>query len=279
MNRTKEKYHVKIDSEFLFDKNRVFKSRYTPWIYIYLKFEYLYYLQHAPYKTINLKTNEIAKFFYIDRATVHRSIQQLIKHGLIEKKERDMYILKAERIEYDEEGGENYLMIFKNLFIDIFLNGGTVNEVAVYYYMILDNRHYAFDYMYLESDLNQTKISKALNLDSRKTKAILAKLLNLGLITVDDESKKYMTKYSREGTVKVEKRLEKKSEGFEDAEKGGKKLPIMDLFKANNANGGEPTIQIVENGKMTPGNRISRISTNNIHQTVPKRMEYANSYR
>jgi predicted transcriptional regulator len=122
--------------------------------------------------------------------------------------------------------------------------------------------------MYLESDLNQTKISKALNLDSRKTKAILAKLLNLGLITVDDESKKYMTKYSREGTVKVEKRLEKKSEGFEDAEKGGKKLPIMDLFKANNAN-----------GKMTPGNRISRISTNNIHQTVPKRMEYANSYR
>lgn len=203
MEKKKNNYFVPIDADFLFNKNNTFKSRYTPWIYLYLKLEYNYYIQKLPNKTISLKTDTIAEFFDIDRSTVHRAVNELVTHGLLNRKERNSYVLYSERGKYCNEYENNYLKVFKNLFISIFHNGATIDDAAVYYYMIQNNRHYAFDFNYLESDLTQTKISKVLHFDSRKTKVILAKLLKLGLLQLDEESGSYYTAYSQGEAIKV----------------------------------------------------------------------------
>lgn len=203
MKKKKNNYFVPIDTDFLFNKNNIFKSRYTPWIYLYLKLEYNYYIQKLPNKTISLKTDTIAEFFNIDRSTVHRVVNELVVHGLLNRKERNSYVLYSERGKYSDEYENNYLKVFKNLLISIFQNGATIDDAAVYYYMIQNNRHYAFDFNYLESDLTQTKISKALHFDSRKTKGILAKLLKLGLLQLDEESGSYYTAYSQDEAIKI----------------------------------------------------------------------------
>lgn len=205
MKKKKNNYFVPIDADFLFNENDTFKSRYTPWIYLYLKLEYNYYIQKLPNKTISLKTDAVAQFFDIDRSTVHRAVNELVTHGLLNRKERDSYVLYSERGKYCDEYENNYLKVFKNLMISIFQNGATIDDAMVYYYMIQKNRHYAFDYNYLECDLTQTKISKALHFDSRKTKGILSKLLKLGLLDTDSENGKYYTAYSRGEAIKINK--------------------------------------------------------------------------
>lgn len=240
MNKKKNKYHAIIDSDFLFDRNKVFKSRYTPWIYVYLKLEYQYYIQKSPFKAYSLKTGDIARFFQIDRATVHRSLNELQEQGLVKRKERDSYIVYAEKKKYDDE---NYLMVPKNLFIDIFTNGGTINEAAVYYYMVIKNRHYVFDSDYRESNLSQTMISRDLNFDSRKTKTILNNLLELGLITKDDKTHRYKTRYSKEGAFQLNRVIN---------------------------NGQQPIILPYENNQKE---RISRMSTNKIDNVIQKRAD------
>lgn len=274
MEKKKDTYFVKIDSDFLFDSNKLFKSRYTPWIYLYLKLEYNYYIQKLPNKSISLKSDKIARFYRIDRATIHRVIKELIEHGFVTRKERDSYVIHSERGKYNEDLNSNYLEVYKNLLINIFQNGANIDEAKVYYYMILYNKHYAFDYKYLESDLSQTKISRNLGYDSRKTKAILSKLLDFGLLSIDQESKKYMTTYPRGESIIVnmvkkynnepienEKNAENQYGNFnkliDDYLKSfkNKEIPIHGLFKTNNGNAELPIIKIPEFGYVVDQSR------------------------
>lgn len=267
MEKKKNTYFVKIDSDFLFDINKMFKSRYTPWIYLFLKLEYNYYIQKVPNKTISLKSEVIAKFFQIDRATVHRAINELIDNRFVTRKERDSYVVHSERGNYKENSNSNYLEIYKNLLIDIFQNGANIDDAKVYYYMIFKNKHYAFDYKYLESDLSQTKISRNLGLDSRKTKTILSKLLEIGLVSIDQKTKKYMTTYPRGDGISLITKEKFSNKPIENEQKDenqsgsydkliddylksfkNEEIPIHGWFKTSSGNSEIPVIKIPDFG-------------------------------
>jgi len=191
MEKKSNNYYITIDADFLFDRNNSFKSRYTPWIYVYLKLEHNYYMNNLSNKTTNLNTNEIADFLKIDRATVHRSLSELKDLGLVIRGARNTYKIVKETKERNSQ--KNYVRVYKNLFIEMFSRGGTVYETLVYFYMIQNNRHYAFDYNFLKSPLTQSRLSRELRVGQRKVKTALSNLKNFGLVC-EGESRVLYTK-------------------------------------------------------------------------------------
>lgn len=186
MKKKKDNYFVSIKADFLFDNVKQFKSRYTPWVYIYLKLEKNYYIDHQLKKSFPINSISISSLLGINRATVHRSINELIQIGLVEKFGRDSYKINSEKKLIS--GKATFIKIYKNLFINIFDNGGKVDEALIYWYMIQNNRHYAFEHNFLESELTQSRISRELKMGQRKVKASLVKLKNLGLISQDENN-------------------------------------------------------------------------------------------
>ena len=254
MEKKDKNYFVKIDSDFLFDKKNIFKSRYTPWVYLYLKLKYNYYIQKLPNNRVSLNTEEIGGFFKIDRSTVHRCLNELRKFELIEKNERNQYKVYSEQKKFDFDS-DSYIQVYNNLILNLFQNGGSIDEAKVYYYMVQDNKHYAFEQPYMESNLTQTKISKILRFDPRKTKAILNKLLGLGLITKDDGSKFYLTRHPREGSI-VERGVNEQDvdystliDGYiESYENIGETVPVCGWFKTSSGLTELPIIKVPDFG-------------------------------
>ena len=88
MNTTKKKkdtHFISIKPELLFDLDKNFKSEFTPWVYLYLKLKFNYYVTKAPQVYYKLDLKEIRYKFNISSDTVYRIITELIEFGLIEK--------------------------------------------------------------------------------------------------------------------------------------------------------------------------------------------------
>ena len=184
MEHKDPKYYVKINPEFLFDIENKFKSRNTPWVYLYLKLEKNYYLDHHLKNPFSVDTDAIANLYRIDRSTVHRCINELIALGLVVKDGRDSYKIISETYELFSKA--NYIQIYKNLLINIFDYGGKIDDALIYFFMIQNNRHYAFEDDFLVTQLTQSKISRELKLGQRKVKASINKLKSMGLIAHDE---------------------------------------------------------------------------------------------
>lgn len=83
-NRSND-YFVKINPHFLFDTFEIFKSYFTPWVYLYLKLEKNFLITKPIHNEFKIINKDLCEFFMVDRSTIYRSIQELIKYKLLEK--------------------------------------------------------------------------------------------------------------------------------------------------------------------------------------------------
>lgn len=209
-----EDYFVKIKPELLFETNGIFKSFYTPWVYAYLKLDYNYNIQKAPGIFYEIKIKPIANFFLVHRTTIDRAFDELISHGLLEKRGKIYKLISevnfVQSITTETTG--NYIDFVKfnnNDFIYLINEFQTKCEhyieypksllkaVQIYYYLITMNRHFLEKTdMKLSYEINtrlskesQSSLSRILKHDHSVTRFALHSLKELGFITYNDNSK------------------------------------------------------------------------------------------
>ncbi len=205
MEKKSNDYFVQIEQDFLFDKEKIYKSRFTPWIYLYLKLEYNIFIHKQTSKYVRLKANDIKELFGIDKSTVYACIDELGKDGLLSKSKRDSYKVFSEKNRYSRKEKSKFIKVFKNQFIELFEIGGSVLEALIYYYMIQHNRHYAFERELLECEITQTQLVKILHKDSRDVKKALQFLINAGFIKKNENQNNLYTRYFNKNFRKTEK--------------------------------------------------------------------------
>jgi len=203
-----EKYYMEIIPEFLIDEYEIFKSEYTIWVYLELKFKYQYYLQYSPYKTFKIDVKLLASKYVTTTATIYNAINELLVAGLLVKNKRSFRII-------DES---EYLKRFKKINPEsnkkypqyVILNNKAYNDLLsaikdeilpmknhmkfivkclkLYYYQMIYDRHCVVfkDEPILESSLSQTFIEKKLGVDHRNVKKLLKVLNDSGYIKLED---------------------------------------------------------------------------------------------
>lgn len=85
-NRSND-YFVKMNPHFLFDTFGLFKSYFTPWVYLYLKLDKNFLITKPVHNEFKIINKDLCEFFMVDRSTIYRSIQELLKLGLLKKSE------------------------------------------------------------------------------------------------------------------------------------------------------------------------------------------------
>jgi predicted transcriptional regulator len=199
----KDKYHVKIQPEFLFDEYKVFESSYTPWVYLYLKLKNNYFLYNAPQKMYGVDVLGIAVCLSTTQSTVYNALKELESTGLLETNKRkyrifdeSVYKKQFQKIDVDaEKKYPKFLQVYNNDFDELLMDIkkqvlplGTnkrliVKGLELYYYLIAGNRHCLLTKKPLvESILTQTSLEKLLGREHRVIKYLLSVLEDTGWV-------------------------------------------------------------------------------------------------
>ncbi|MCX6158719.1 MAG: hypothetical protein NTY74_12145 [Ignavibacteriae bacterium] len=201
----KDDYHVQIKPEFLFDDYDVFKSGYTPWLYVSIKLKYNYNLDKAPYKTFTVDVNTMADYYATTPVTIYEALKELETTGLLIKKKRkyqlvdeSVYLTKFRKVDIEEATKyPDFIQLYRDDYKDLLLQIKRVilptgkNKrliikcLKVFYYLMARNRHcLLIKEPLLESSLTQTSLVKLLGGDHKVLKVLLSVLNNTGYIKV-----------------------------------------------------------------------------------------------
>ena len=207
MKQRDDNYHVPITPEFLFDKYKVFSNNYSPWVYVAVKHNYEYYLQHAPNKLFNIDANSMAAYYATTPATIYDAINELISAGLLERSKRKYrlfddseYVRKFGNTEDDSwKKFPKFIKVYQNAYDDLLLSikkeilpMGTNRRLIVkclrlYYYLMAFDRHCLLkNEPILEAGLTQTSIERNLGIDHKVVKFLLSVLNDIGYIKLED---------------------------------------------------------------------------------------------
>lgn len=217
MKKTKDKYFVKIKHEFLFDIYNKFKSEYTPWVYLFLKFKHNYYLQNNLKVWDKIYSSEIIHYFGVNKTTIYKCLKELELNGLLEKKGNkirlideniylvtnamnetqltDKYNRPIKNIKFLAIGNNDFNKLVIDIKNQIFEFRGKhhtlVRTLKVFYYLVSKNRQALWNNKkhLTESKENQSSLSKDLKHDHRYIKMILTILKDAGYLILDDEVK------------------------------------------------------------------------------------------
>lgn len=85
MNQRSNDYFVKINPQFLFNTQGIFKSYFTPWVYLYLKLEKNMLISKQIHNEFKINQKDLAEFFMVNRTTIYRAIHELLTIGCIVK--------------------------------------------------------------------------------------------------------------------------------------------------------------------------------------------------
>jgi hypothetical protein len=198
-----EKYHIKIKPELLFDPGRVFKSNYTPWVYVHLKIQKNFLLQTAPHKMYQVNAAEIADDFETHVSTVYDCLEELTKAGLLVNKGTQYRLLPESN--YSAVDTPNYIREYVQVYPNTFtrlLNdvkaqlpqathnrGLLAKTLKVYFYLIACNGHCLLDDPVVESDKTQSSLARELKYDHRLIKQVLSILESAGYIKYNAQEK------------------------------------------------------------------------------------------
>ena len=207
MKERKDKYHVPIKPEFLFDKYKKFSNNYTPWVYVSIRHNYEYYLQHAPNKLFDINVNSMAAYYVTTPATIYDAINELVSAGLLEKRKRkyrlfddSVYVGLSDNAKDDDWNKfPKFVMIHENAYNDLLfsikreiLPMGTnkrliVKCLKVFYYLMAHNRHCLLNKeQIVKSELSQTSLERKLGIDHKVVKFLLSVLNDKGYIKLED---------------------------------------------------------------------------------------------
>jgi len=206
MKQRDDNYHIQIKPEFLFDKYKIFSNNYTPWVYVSIKHNYKYFLQHAPYKLFNIDVNSMAANYATTPATIYDAIDELVSAGLLERNKRKFrlideseYVRKFSNAEDDDwKKLPDFIKIYQNAYDDLLLSikkeilpmGSNrrliVKCLKIYYYLMAFDRHCLLkNEPIVKSALSQTSIEKKLGVDHKVVKFLLSVLNDRGYIKIE----------------------------------------------------------------------------------------------
>ena len=208
MKQRDDNYHIPIKPEFLFDKYKKFANNYTPWVYVSIKHNYGYYLQHAPKKLFNIDVNSMAANYATTPATIYGAINELVSAGLLERNKRKYRLFDDsvyggifDNAEDDEDWNRfpKFIMIRENAYNDLLfsikreiLPMGTNKRLIVkclklYFYLMAYDRHCLLkNEPVLKSRLSQTSIERKLGIDHKVVKFLLSVLNDRGYVKLED---------------------------------------------------------------------------------------------
>jgi len=207
MKQRDDNYHIPIKPEFLFDKYKKFTNNYTPWVYISIRHNYEYYLQHAPNKLFNIDVNSMAANYATTPATIYGAINELVSAGLLERNKRKYRLFDDsvyggifDNAEDDDWNRfPQFIMIRENAYNDLLfsikreiLPMGTNKRLIVkclklYFYLMAYDRHCLLkNEPVLRSGLTQTSIERKLGIDHKVVKFLLSVLNDRGYIKLED---------------------------------------------------------------------------------------------
>lgn len=208
MKQNKDNYFIKIKPEFLFDEYKVFKSNYTPWVYLAIKQKYNYYLDHAPHKTFTIDKNGLAGYLVTSFQTINTAVNELQKAGLLEMKKRKYrlideheYLRKFRKVDtVIEKKYPEFIKVFSNAYEDLLLDikkeilpiGSNkrliVKCLKVYYYLLAYDRHCLLldKEPILESSQTQTSLETETGIEHRIIKFLLSVLNDRGYIKLEN---------------------------------------------------------------------------------------------
>ena len=201
MKKYSNGYFIKIKPELLFDTKKVFKSNYTPWVYLNLRLKYNVMLQKAPNKMYEIDVVGIADILGTHPDTIYESIKELRNVNLIEKRgikyrllPDTNYISNVNTENRNFNYPKSYVRIFHNYHFNLLdtirdyipkdkkTRGFLSKILSVYYYLTASNRQCLLPTPVVKSDKTQTSLSRELFYDHRDVKTFLSILKSTGYI-------------------------------------------------------------------------------------------------
>lgn len=201
MTNYTDDYHTRIKPEFLFDVNEVFKSNYTPWVYVHIKILKNPFFKKPRDFTFSLNVREIADLFNTNPDTIYTCIKDLEQARMIERQGTKYRLLPDTNYCTPIEGFRPYIEIYRHTFLtqlNEFKNSIPENKdnrgllakvIKTYYYLTDCNGHCLLDKPVVESFKTQTSLSRELRIDSRTTKRVLDVLESTGYIKYNDKNR------------------------------------------------------------------------------------------
>jgi len=201
MKQRSNEYYALITPELLFNLNGRFKNFYTPWVYIYLRLDYMKYIKDLPDQYFKIDRKSICEFFNIHPATISRAFGELLNNGLMEEQNRKFKVpFKLDKTFFKEiEGYPEYILINNNFMIEF--NQRINNEyekfgkkdrtpikvLEIFHYLITKNHHIMVDTPVYSSKETANSINQSLNHDINCVKNYLEILQTMGYIEMDED--------------------------------------------------------------------------------------------
>lgn len=201
MKQRGDKFYALITPELLFNLNKKFKCAYTPWVYIYIRLDYINNIKHSPDQFFKINRKPICEFFDVHPATISRAFDELIEKGLMEEQNRKYKVpFKLDETFFKEiEGYPEYIMINNNFLIDYntrikseYEKSGKkdrtpIKVLEIFHYLLTKNHHIMVETPVLSSKESADSIIKSLNHDENCVKDYLGVLQTLGYIEMDEK--------------------------------------------------------------------------------------------
>jgi len=201
MKQRSDEYFALITPELLFNLNKKYKRAYTPWVYIYIRLDYMKYIKDLPDQFFKINRKPICEFFDVHPATISRAFDELIEKGLMEEQNGKYKVpFKLDETFFNEiECYPEYIMINNNFIIDFnqrlkseYEKSGKkdrtpIKVMEIFHYLITKNHHIMVDTPIVSSKETAESIRKSLNHDENCVKNYLEILQTMGYIEMDEE--------------------------------------------------------------------------------------------
>lgn len=201
MKQRDDKFYALITPELLFNLNKKFKNAYTPWVYIYIRLDYINNIKHSPDQFFKIDRKAICEFFDVHPATISRAFDELLKNGLMEEQNRKYKVpFKLDETFFKEiEGYPEYIMISNNFLIDYntrikseYEKSGKkdrtpIKVLEIFHYLLTKNHHIMVETPVLSSKETAESIYQSLNHDENCVKDYLGVLQTMGYIEMDEK--------------------------------------------------------------------------------------------
>lgn len=190
------KYFIPYEGAFLMNSYRLFRYKYTPWIYVYLKNTFYYDILKNPTEPKKIKRAEMTSFFNISYRMLLKSFEELEANKLMSKTSKDHYYIVPETKlisdckdslkEYVDTKNSFFQMKY-NFFFKFYPMIGYPG-FYLYYYMKILNQHYFSKEDTVKIDdgyFTIRKFCKEMKFAHRTISPILEKMVDLNILMYD----------------------------------------------------------------------------------------------
>lgn len=198
----KDKYHAPINPGLLYRENIKFHSKYSIWVYIFLKLWQLYYLQRDIKNIIKVDYDELEQLFRTSRTTLSYAVHELVNAGLLIKKGFNKFSLVDENKVLNNDG-ENFIQIYNNHFLDLLNRGLSIRQLQIYYHLVYSTYYISEENGFTQSRETQTSVTKKIKSRGLQVKQEIEGLKEMGLVGIGKKGRLFVK--TQKGDVKKPK--------------------------------------------------------------------------